>query len=220
MAALPQLALSELPLPPERLVAMQRALARAGLRISAGQQRDLRAAGRSHLSPAAAEATAAGKSGEVLAVVAGLAASLAEAPPRAVTGYAAVGRALGTALQLRSDCYDLFGAPVSRDLAAGARTLPLALYLQARPRERRAFLALLDAARTDPVAQNAVRARLIEAGVLRLAGAAIARYCARARTVLDRLRPREPAGGDLRALIDRCALVEAPTGRGEKGAEP
>lgn len=212
VAALPQLALGELSLPPERLVTMQRTLARAGLRISAGQQRDLRAVGRAHLSPAAAQLIAAGKSGEVLAAVAALAATLADAHPRVVAGYAALGRALGTALQLRSDCYDLFGAPRSRDLAAGARTLPLALYLRARPGERRAFLSLLTAARTDPAAQNAVRARLIEAGALRLTGAVIARYCARAHAVLDRLRPREPAGSKLHALIDRCSLTDAPAG--------
>ncbi len=212
VAALPQLALGELSLPPERLVTMQRTLARAGLRISAGQQRDLRAVGRAHLSPAAAQLIAAGKSGEVLAAVAALAATLADAHPRVVAGYAALGRALGTALQLRSDCYDLFGAPRSRDLAAGARTLPLALYLRARPGERRAFLSLLTAARTDPAAQNAVRARLIEAGALRLTGAVIARYCARAHAVLDRLRPREPAGSNLHALIDRCSLTDAPAG--------
>lgn len=220
VAALPQLALGELPLPPGRLVAMQRVLAHAGLRISAGQQRDLRLAGRTRLSPAAAEVIAAGKSGEVLAVLAALAAALAAARPRAVAGYAALGRALGTALQLRSDCYDLFGAPRSRDLAAGARTLPLALYLRARPRERRAFLSLLTAARTDPAVQNAVRARLIEAGVPRLAGAVIARYCARAHAVLNRLKPREPAGSALHALIDRCSLTESPPRGDEKGAEP
>jgi geranylgeranyl pyrophosphate synthase len=219
VAALPQLALGELPLPPDRLVVMQRALARAGLRISAGQQRDLRAVGHPRLAPAAAEAIAAGKSGEVLAVIAALAATLAGARPRAVAGYAALGRALGTALQLRSDCYDLFGAPRSRDLAAGARTLPLALYLRARPEERRPFLALLTAARTDPMAQNAVRARLIDADVPRLAEAVIARHCARAHAALDHLHPREPAAGALRALIDRCSLTEAPATRGGKGED-
>lgn len=221
VAALPQLALGELPLPPERVVAVQRALAQAGLRISAGQQRDLAAVGRSRVSPVAAETTAAGKSGEVLAVIAALAATLAGAPARVVAGYAAVGRALGTALQLRSDCYDLFGAPWSRDLAAGARTLPIALYLHPLPASaRRAFLALLAAACTDVAAQNAVRARLIEAGVPRQVGAVIARHCARAQAALDRLRPRPPAGAALRALIDRCSLLETPDGRGEKGAKP
>lgn len=214
VAALPQLALSELPLPPERLVAMQRTLAQAGLRISAGQQRDLSAIGHPRLSPAAVEAIAAGKSGEVQAVIAALAAALAGAPARAAAGYAAVGRALGTALQLRSDCYDLFGAPWSRDLATGACTLPVVLYLQPLPAaERRAFLALLAAARVDPAAQNTVRARLIEAEVPRQVGAVIARYCARAHTTLDQLRPREPAGAALRALIDRCSLLETPDGR-------
>lgn len=221
VAALPQLALGELPLPPERLVAMQRTLAQAGLRISAGQQRDLDAVGRPRVSPAAMEATAAGKSGEVLAVIAALAAALAGAPARAAAGYAAFGRALGTALQLRSDCYDLFGAPWSRDLAAGARTLPIALYLQPLPAaERQAFLNLLAAARVDPAAQNTVRARLIEAGVPRQVGAVIARHCARAHATLDRLQPRPPAGAALRALIDCCSLLETPDGRGEKGAKP
>lgn len=42
--------------------------------------------------------------------------------------YDDTGRALGTAGQLSSDCYDLFTAEHSRDLASGTRTLTVVLY--------------------------------------------------------------------------------------------
>ena len=203
LAALPQLALTDIPAPPTRLVAMQRSMAQGALRLSAGQQRDLAMAGSDGVSPGDVEASVVDKSGEELAMYAALAAHFAGAPPRLVDLYATLGREIGTGRQFAEDCYDLFAAPHSRDLAAGTRTLPIALYLERLPAEERAgVLVLLDEARTDPAAQDALRRRLRRAGILRQSAIIIEVYCQRARRLLEQAAPREPGHGGLHALID------------------
>ena len=90
-----------------------------------------------------------------------LAAAFAGAGAAALDQYDAMGRALGTAVQLTSDCRDLFEAPHSKDLAAGTRTLPIALTLdRLAGNERTEFVALLHRARTDTAAGMAVRERI------------------------------------------------------------
>ncbi len=203
LAALPQLALADLAAPPARLVAMQRAVAGGGLRMSAGQLRDLAMASAAIASPDDVEASVVDKSGEELAMFAALAAHLAEAPPALVELYTTLGRVIGTGRQFAEDCYDLFTAPHSRDLAAGTRTLPIALYLERRPGgERDDFLALLDQARADAAAQEAVRQCLREAGILRQSAFIVEVYCQRARRLLEQAAPREPGRVGLLALID------------------
>ena len=205
---MPQLALCELDAPPATIVAMQHTLAQAGLAMSAGQQRDVAMAGSRNVSVEAVDASVAGKSGEASAMLAALGAHLAGAPEPLVECYRAMGRALGAAGQVRSDCYDLFATPRSKDLAQGARTLPIALYLERLPGEEQdAFLALLDQARTEPSAQEDARARMRAAGVLRECAMLIDLYRGQAHAALAQAEPREPAGGALRRLIDRCSLI-------------
>lgn len=161
------------------------------------------AAGSADISAAEVEASVAGKSGEQLATYASLAAQLAGAPSEVVTTYAAMGQAIGTAGQLASDCYDLFQASHSRDLANGTRTLPIALHLERHTgTERERFLMLLAQARHDKEAREAVRHCLRAAGELRRCAFVVEVYCQRALRALQQAQPLEPAGSGLRAMID------------------
>lgn len=203
LAALPQLIISELDAPASRLAAMQRSLAQGMLRMSAGQQRDLALAGSAVVSPQEVEDLVAAKSGEEVAMFAALAAQFAGAAPAEVNAYKEFGEALGTGAQLSSDCHDLFQASHSKDLANGTRTLPMALYLKRlSAEERTGFLTLLEQARVDEAAQDAVRRRLRPSGVVRLCAFVVEMYCQRALGALERAAPLEPAAAGLRGLVD------------------
>lgn len=203
VAALPQLAILEADVPADRLVVLQRTIAVAGLRMSAGQQLDLGQAGAGELTAAEVAAAAAGKTGEQCALFARLAAELAGAPARVVASYAQMAHAYGMALQVLEDCHTLFERPRSRDLSSGIRSFPIAWQLQRLVgRERDRFVDLLDQARADEDAQEQVRRELKEGGGLRASAITSELYCARARQALAAVSPREPAGADLRAMID------------------
>lgn len=203
LCALPQLAIAGLDAPAARLAAMHRTLAEGLLRMSAGQERDLAMAGSDDVTPEEVEASVAAKSGEELAIFASLAAQFAGAQPEVMNMYAQLGRALGTGGQLASDCYDLFTAPHSRDLASGTRTLPIAMHLRRQVGEdRTSFLRLLEQARKDALAQEAVRHRLRAAGEIRRCAFLVEVYCQRALRALKQADPLEPAATSLKALID------------------
>ncbi len=122
---------------------------------------------------------------------AALAARLAGAPDHLIELYAGFARAFATAGQLSSDCFDLFTAPLSKDLANGSRTLPIALALgkcSAGPRAE--LLALLTAASSDPAKRGAVCERLLAAGAVRMCGFVIELYCSRALSFLARAKPK------------------------------
>ncbi len=207
LAAIPQLIIAELDAPPERLAAMQRTLAEGLLRMSAGQQRDLATAGSERVSVAEIEASVEMKTGEEVAMFARLAAQLAGASVETANIYAAMGRALGTGGQLSSDCYDIFTAAHSKDLANGTRTLPIALHLERQNgAERGVFLAMLDKARYDAAAQEEVRERLRAAGEMRCSAFVVETYCQRALRLLDQANPHEAARGELRALINSVSF--------------
>jgi geranylgeranyl pyrophosphate synthase len=206
LCALAPRALTEISAPPEVLVGMQRTLAAGLLHMSAGQLEDLSPSPR---RPAAreAEARAAAKSGQEAAAFACLAALLAEAPDSLVRLYTRLGRAIGTAGQLASDCHDLFQASLSRDLLRGARTWPLALHLERLAGSARTrFLSLLEEARRDPAARSIVRRQLMEAGTLKQCSVIVEIYCARALELLRRARPLEPAGQGLRDLVRSLSI--------------
>ena len=207
LCALPQLAIAGLDAPAARLAAMQRTLAEGLLRMSAGQERDLAMAGRDDVAPEEVEESVVAKSGEELAIFASLAAQFAGAPEEVADTYALMGRALGTAGQLASDCYDLFTAPHSRDLAHGTRTLPVAMHLRRQVGEdRTSFLRQLEQARKDALAQEVVRQRLRAAGDLRRCAFLVEVYCQRALRALKQADPLEPAATDLRAMIDSVSF--------------
>ncbi len=201
LSALPQLAIARLDAPAAVIVEMQRTLASGLLRMSAGQQQDLAAANGLEARSADVERSVEAKSGEELALFARLAALLAEAPDAVVSAYEAMGRAIGTAGQLASDCHDLFQARHSRDLANGTRTFPIARHLERlTPPQRQAFASRLDEARNGGEAARRVRRELIESGALRLASFVIESHCQRALRSLPQ-GSLEPAAGQLSGMI-------------------
>jgi geranylgeranyl pyrophosphate synthase len=114
-----------------------------------------------------------------------------------------MGLALGTGCQIASDCYDLFQAKHSVDLANGTRTFPIVLRLQRQTGEERArFLDLLERAREKTAAQEEVRRRLRAAGELRRCAVIVEIYRQRALRALHEVDPWEPARSGLRMRID------------------
>lgn len=210
IATLPQLLIASLDGPAATRAAMQEALARGLLHMIGGQQRDLSATGSADVSAGAVEESVAAKSGEELAIFATLAALLAEAPPEQVERYAALGRALGTGGQLMFDCYDVFDAPHSKDLAAGTRTLPIVLGLnRLRGDARGEHLALLDRAQHDEGARESVREHLHDAGVVRSCALTIEVYRQRGLRLLAAVDAQEPARGRLQSLLQNIAWPHA-----------
>ncbi len=206
LCAIPQLAIAELDAPADCINAMQQRLAEGLLQMSAGQQRDLALAGSEEAGADEVQAIL-GTKGEEMAIFAALAAHLAGATTEIVETCAALGRAIGTAGQLSSDCYDIFTDPDSRDLAHGTRTLPIALHLERQTGEERArFLALLDQAREDAGMREAVRQRLIASGEMRHCAFITEVYCQRAYRALEQMNPLEPARSGLRAMIDSVSF--------------
>lgn len=202
LCALPQLAIAELDAPPFVVSAMQRTLAQGLLRMSAGQQHDLRSTGARDVCSAGIEAAVVAKSGEEAALFARLAAQLAEAPDGVAEIYEDMGRAIGAGAQLASDCYELFSDPAARDLAHGARTLPIALEIERLDgAERTAFLDLLDQARQKEEARNTVRSRLRSRGPLRQCAFIVETYRQRALRLCRHANPLEPARRGLEAMI-------------------
>lgn len=219
LCALPQLLLSDLDAAPAVRDRMQRTLAEGLLRMSAGQQQDLARVDAVAVTPDEVRASVEAKSGEELALFAAMAAQLAEAPAEVVERYAAMARALGTAGQLSSDCYELFQDPACRDLVHGARPLPVALHLErVSGEERNSFLRLLDQARqpgnAGEAARESVRKRLREAGDLRRAAFVVEVHVQRALRLLEEAAPQEPARSGLRAIIALISFFgrEAPGG--------
>lgn len=209
VSALPQLLIAELEAPPETIARMLHALAEAGMVISAGQQRDIAGAGRDDLTVEDVEASVAAKSGAVHGLAARLAAQLAGADDTTAARYEQMGRALGTAAQLVSDCYDIFVAPDSRDLRQGTRTLPVVLALTAMSGdEHTAFCSLLREAEAKADARRAVRQRLLEAGTVRRAATIIDICCRRAYAALADAGASGTAKADLERLIRDCSLLE------------
>jgi geranylgeranyl diphosphate synthase type I len=209
VSALPQLLIAELDAPPETIARMQRTLAEAGMVISAGQQRDIAAAGRDDLTVEDVEASVVAKSGAVHGLAAKLAAQLAGAADATAAHYEQMGRAIGTAAQLVSDCYDIFVAPDSRDLRQGTRTLPVVLAVSALAGdERTEFCSLLREAEASADARSAVRQRLLEAGAVRHAATIIDICCRRAYAALADAGASGTAKADLERIIHDCSLLE------------
>jgi geranylgeranyl pyrophosphate synthase len=214
LASLPQQIVARLDAPAETRAGMQEAIARTTLKMIAGQQRDVQAAGSANVRAAAVEAMVAAKSGEEVALFASLAARFAGADAAQIAHYEEMGRALGTAAQLTSDCDDLFVNPHSKDLAAGTRTLPIALGLERITGPARdEFVSLLERARTDAAAGIEVRTRLRDAGVLAPCTLYIEIYRQRGLAALEAAGAREPARSRLRRLIDMARWPRPQVGR-------
>lgn len=203
----PQLAISRIELPAERIQQMQETLARGFLNMAAGQLADLSKAGSAQATVDEVEASVMAKSGEEFAMFALLSAHLAQSNTTLMKLCASFGRAYGVAAQLFSDCYDLFKASHSRDLASGTRTLPIAFHLETiKGQARKDFLLLLDRARTDPAAQKMVRNQLLATGQLRKCAFVVETYCQEALHLLSEMEALEPAAGLLRKKIQKVSF--------------
>jgi geranylgeranyl pyrophosphate synthase len=210
-AAFAPLALAAVEAPPATVLSMQRCFGRGLLRMGAGQHTDLVLTGTDAATSAEVEDSIARKSGAALAMYAEMAATLAGAPLEAVAAYAALGRELGTVVQIHAECRDLFIEPTSRYLSAAKRTLPLALQLERLTGQERArFLALLERARTDREAHLELREVARAGGVLPACAVIIEIHCRQAREELRRARPSGVPAAVLHELIDRVSLFARP----------
>ena len=198
----PQLAISRMELSAKTIQQMQETMARGFLKMTAGQLADLNKAGSAETSVDDVEASVVAKSGEEYAMFALLSAQLAQTNEKLMKLCSSFGQACGVAAQLFSDCYDLFKAAHSRDLASGTRTLPIAFHLEGlKGQAREEFLRLLDLARTDPDAQKTVRNQLLATGELRKSAFVAESYCQQALHFLSKMEAMEPAADLLRQKI-------------------
>lgn len=204
LSAIAPLAIEGLGAPAERTARMHAILARGLLQMAAGQYADLTGAAARGLGVAdRVEVSVAGKSGAEMAMFAALGAELAGASAAVVERYAAMGSAIGTGGQFASDCHELFADREARDLARGAATLPLALHLERLDgAKRRAFLELLERARSDESARVQVRREVRASGALRHCLFIVEVYRHRARRELAAARPHPTAADALCTLID------------------
>jgi hypothetical protein len=203
VASLPPTLIDALDVPADVRARMHGGYARRLLTMLGGQHRDVRTAGTADVSAKAVEESVVAKTGGEFALFAWLAAVCAGATAAELELYDAMGRALGAALQFRSDCRDLFNATHSKDLAAGARTLPIALTLERLAGDARAeFVALLDRARTDTAAGIEVRQRIRAARVVPLCAMVIEVYRQQALAAIEAAAAPEAARLRLRGLCD------------------
>jgi geranylgeranyl diphosphate synthase, type I len=222
LATLPQLSVARLQeqgVPPARLWALAHLFAETLLTMSAGQHEDL-------LFPQADEdvtleacrGMVERKSGSEFALFAKTGAMLASADPCVTESYGAFGLCLGTAGQIASDLRDIWNGGMSQDLTNGKRTLPIVFALstlQEEPRER--LRQLLGAAREETERHDEVRERLFAAGSVHYTALMVEVYRRQAHKHLAAASPREPAGRDLRTMLDRVSLLP---GDGLAGAYP
>jgi geranylgeranyl diphosphate synthase, type I len=203
LTTLPPIVLARLDVEPERQLRMQQILAEGLLRMSAGQQADLSLTGKHAVTVAEVEAAVAGKTGAHLATYCRLAAEAAGATPEVTARYSAVGHEIAIARQLISDCHELVMDPECRDLAHGARTMPIAAHMnRLTGAERTRFLDLLDRARTDRGAEIAVRQELDASGEIGRTMLRARLHYGRARAIVDRIGACEPGRTRLLRVID------------------
>jgi geranylgeranyl pyrophosphate synthase len=206
LSTLPPLIVAGLDAPAERRAAMQVELASGLLRMSAGQQIDLVLTGSTAADAARVEASVVGKSGEQIATYCVLAAQLVGLSQQQTEDCAEMGRCFGTTGQLLSDCHELLCDPEMRDLAHGARTLPIVLFLSRLDgNERQRFLTLLDRARFDEAARHQARQQILDSGAVRRVLVKAEIYRNRARRAAIRA-----TGAELCPELDRLLQGLAP----------
>lgn len=208
LSAAPQALLADSDAPPEIRTRIQGLLARGMLEMSAGQLADIRHTGSAFVALDDVVDSVNAKSGAMLATFASMAAALAGlgAPDR--DHYAELGRTLGVASQLRSDCRDLYGAHGSRDLANRTRTAPIAMRLeQLEGGERSLFLERLEAARKGGVALAALRRELADNEILEDMATLIELYCEAARQLAKQEAASNQGCAGLQELIDETSML-------------
>lgn len=207
LSSLPQLAISQLNILPLTKSRMLACLSEGLMRMSAGQLHDLRGAGQHHVRPEDVEKSVEQKSGEEGALIAMLAAHMGGVSEETAQKYGDLGRAIATAGQIATDCFDLFQAEDSKDFANGSRTLPLALHLnRLQGADRAAFLAQLEEARTSRATRVLIQRELRAKGVLRLCALIVEMYCQKARDILSALNLSDGASDNFERMINHVSF--------------
>ena len=177
--------------------------------MAAGQQGDIRSSESLHsTSPEQVIENVQGKSGSEIAGFALMAAQLAGAEKNVANEYMNIGRLIGTAGQIMSDCRELYKASEGRDLVNGTVTLPLAIHFQNLLEEDKDhFLNLMKFAQHDESARIKVRNLVTKSGSLAQVYSFLKQCKTEALDRLDRLNPFEPAATELKQLINTSAKL-------------
>jgi len=211
LAAAPQIAVARLRehgVPPERLWELAHHFAETLLTMSAGEHEDVLFTGQADVRPEMCRDMIERKSGSEFALFAKAGAMLATEDEGVIQRYADFGRCFGMASQLRSDVWDIWSAEISQDLINGRCTLPVVHALSTlREESRERLQELLRAARDSAEHHDEVRMLLAETGSISHTTMVIEVYLRRAREYLAATSPLEPAGQDLRMLLDKVSLL-------------
>jgi geranylgeranyl pyrophosphate synthase len=211
LAALPQLALARLReqgTPPAQLWNLAHVFAETLLTMSAGEHEDLLFTDQEGIGVERCRAMVERKSGSEFALFAKAGALLATEDPAVVEKYTAFGECLGTARQICTDVWDIWKGENSQDLLNGKRTLPIVHALcTLRGKSRQRLQDLLNAARDGAKCHGEVRKMLLAAGSVHYTSLIVGVYRRRARNYLAAASPQEPAGEDLRALLQGAFLL-------------
>ncbi len=214
LATLPQLSIARLQeqgTPPARLWALAYLFADTLLTMTAGEYEDLLFSNLENVSLEDSQAMVERKSGSASALLARAGAVLATEDPFTIKAYAAFGSCFGIAKQLINDVWGIWGEGVSQDLLNGSRTFPIVHALSTLGGEQRERLRkLLALARESAEHHDEVRALLAAAGSVRYTALIVWLYQQQAQNHLAAASPREPAGRELRMLLDQTSLLPQP----------
>ncbi len=221
LASLPQLSIAHLReqgTPPAKLWALAHLFADTLLAMSAGQYEDLLFPNLENVSLEDTRAMVERKSGSASDLLARSGAVLATEDSFTIEAYAAFGLCFGIAKQLLNDVWGIWGEGASRDFLNGKRTLPIVHALSTlRGEQRQRLQKLLVAARESAEHHDEVRALLAAAGSVRYTALILWLYQERARNHLASASPQEPAGRELRMLLDQASLLPQPNGAQPSG---
>ena len=139
------------------------------LDMAAGQQCDFEQTINNYLTitPEQVIDNVRGKSGGELSCFARMAGQLSNANEQTLTALSAMGRAIGIAGQLISDCFDLVSNQATSDLASGILTLPVVHHLSSlNHAEKETFRALLIRAQHDRESRVQISKAVTQSGAL------------------------------------------------------
>ena len=204
-SSLAPLALDDMGIETKRSCLIKTTLSKCIISMAAGQQGDLQSSKSIHCTSAEQVIkNVQGKSGAEIAGFFLMAAQLAGADEYLASEYHSIGRLVGTAGQIMSDCHELYNVSEGQDLINGTVTLPLALHFQTLMEEKKDdFIYLIKLAQHDESARIKVRNLVTESGSLSQAYSFVKECKAEALERLESLAPLEPAATELRSLIKR-----------------
>jgi len=207
VSAIPFRAIADLGISVSLRGRMHACLASGLLEMSGGQLEDLASQRGSIPSPREVEASVIAKSGGEMATSAALGAIAAGATEATAAGFARAGRHYGAALQLAWDVSDLGQIAESRDLAAGARTLPIAYHAAAldEPDGGR-FRQLLDRASTEQASRVEVLHSLRRSSALRRTALVAEVQHQSAQRAVAALDLRRSAADAVREYVAGCSI--------------